>query len=141
MISLSVYYEDTDAGGVVHHAAYVRFFERGRSEWLREQGFEQSALAEAGVLFAVRRLSVEYKLAATLDDKLTVETTPARRTRSALLFSQQIRRDKETLATAEVLVVCVTPAPFRAAPLPPPLAAAVDGAIKGAALYNPPCNG
>lgn len=134
MISLSVYYEDTDAGGVVHHAAYIRFFERGRSEWLRDLGFEQRTVALSGVLFAVRRLSVEYHRAAVLDDKLTIITTPTRRTRTALVFSQKVMRGEELLVSAEVFIVCVSPAPFRAVELPAEIAAAVDEAINRAAV-------
>lgn len=121
--TLRVYYEDTDAGGVVYHAAYVCFFERARTEWLRQHGHTHAAIAELGVLFAVKSLAVQYRQSALLDDELTVETTARAAGRSRVLFQQQLRRGEEMLAEAEVEVVCVSPAPFRPIPLPPPLKA------------------
>src|SRR5436309_13666630 len=77
-LALRVYYEDTDFSGRVYHASYLRFLERGRTEWLRAQGFEQRELAVgAGLVFAVRRIEIDYLRAASMDDLLTVETSIA----------------------------------------------------------------
>src|SRR5580692_4000048 len=74
-LTLRVYYEDTDFSGRVYHASYLRFLERGRTEWLRALGFEHGALAgEAGLVFVVRGLQIEYLAPALMDDQLTIET-------------------------------------------------------------------
>ena len=124
--SLRVYYEDTDAGGVVYHAAYVRFFDRARCEWLRSLGYEQRAITcQQSVLFAVRRLQLEYDLPAFLDDWLTVETRGEQTGRTRMRFTQQLRRDDTVLTTARVEVVCVSGNPFRPNPIPPALISAL----------------
>ena len=116
---LRVYYEDTDAGGVVHHAAYVRFFERGRTEWLRDGGIEQRDVAATeGVLFAVRKITIEYNRPAFLDDDLRVSTIPVRHSRASIVFAQTLQRGECELATAEALIVCVRANPFRTAATP-----------------------
>lgn len=71
---LRVYYENTDAGGVVYHAQYLHFFERARTEFLRQLGFSQQQLLEQNLAFVVKRLEIDYNVAARLDDLLTVET-------------------------------------------------------------------
>ena len=73
-ISVRIYYEDTDFSGFVYHAAYLKFFERGRTEFLRELGVHHAELAEQGVAFAVRRMEIDFEAAARIDDLLTVET-------------------------------------------------------------------
>ena len=86
-----VYYEDTDAGGVVYYANYLRFLERARTEWLRALGFEQDALArDAGVIFAVRRVEVDYLKPARFNDALTVHARIAERGRASLVFAQEV---------------------------------------------------
>ncbi|MDR0576752.1 MAG: tol-pal system-associated acyl-CoA thioesterase [Candidatus Accumulibacter sp.] len=106
-----VYYEDTDAGGVVYYANYLKFLERCRSEWLRSTGFEQSdLLRDAGIAFVVRSVSLEYLKPARLDELLTVGLEVEKITRSQIFFRQRVWRggdDGETLARGAVQVVCV----------------------------------
>ena len=105
---LRVYYEDTDAAGIVYYANYLKFAERGRTEMMRSLGFEHSrVLEETGIAFAVRRLSADYRAAARLDDALTVETTVEAIGAATLALDQQIRRDGDTLVALDVLVACV----------------------------------
>ena len=121
---LRVYYEDTDAGGVVYHATYVCFFERARTEWLRENGFTHETVAKQhDVVFAVRSLHVAYEKPARLDDWLAVETRAAVAGRSRVCFEQRLLRGDALLATATVEVVCVSGTPFRAVAIPPALRA------------------
>ena len=105
---LSVYYEDTDAAGMVYHANYLKFAERGRSEMLRSLGFGHRRLgSEDGVGFAVRRCSIDYLSPARLEDALVVETVLAGVGAATLSVRQQIRRDGELLADLDILVACV----------------------------------
>ncbi|RME34698.1 MAG: tol-pal system-associated acyl-CoA thioesterase [Gammaproteobacteria bacterium] len=116
-----VYYEDTDAGGVVYHASYLRFLERSRTEWLRSLGFEQDRLAvEEGVLFAVRRLEIDYLVPARFNERLAVTASIARLGRASLEFDQRIRRrdDGTELCRARVSVVCVGSGDFRPRAIP-----------------------
>ena len=105
---LRVFYEDTDAGGMVYHANYLKFAERGRSEMLRSLGFGHRRLgSEDGVGFAVRRCSIDYLAPARLEDALTVDTTLEGVGAATLQVHQQIRRDGELLADLDILVACV----------------------------------
>jgi acyl-CoA thioester hydrolase len=105
---LRVYYEDTDAAGIVYYANYLKFAERGRTEMMRALGFEHSGiLRETGMAFIVRRLSADYRAAARLDDMLTVETTVQSIGAATLSLDQQIRRESETLVALDVLVACI----------------------------------
>lgn len=105
---LRVYYEDTDAAGIVYYANYLKFAERGRTEMMRELGFAHSQLAEdIGTLFTVRRCSVDYRAAARLDDALTVETLVREIAGATLLLDQRIRRDDELLVQIDMLVACI----------------------------------
>lgn len=114
-----VYYENTDAGGVVYHSEYLKFFERTRTEWLRHMGFEQVAMREQmGVLFVVRRAEVHFLKPALFDDALTVSAHIARLGRSVLEFEQEIRRGEDILVTAHITVVCVGAATFKPVSLP-----------------------
>ncbi|MDP3038087.1 MAG: tol-pal system-associated acyl-CoA thioesterase, partial [Rhodocyclaceae bacterium] len=97
-LTVRVYYEDTDAGGVVYYANYLKYLERARTELLRELGFEQHQLAgEAGLAFAVRSLSVEYLKPARLDDLLEVATRIEALGRAQVTFAQSVVRAEETL--------------------------------------------
>ncbi|HHH38406.1 MAG TPA: tol-pal system-associated acyl-CoA thioesterase [Sedimenticola sp.] len=117
-----VYYEDTDSGGVVYYANYLKFMERARTEWLRSLGFEQDRLlAEQGVLFAVRRVTLDLVRPARFNDRLQVSATIEQRRRASLTFSQRVERlpDAELLCRGEVQIACVDAARFRPAPIPP----------------------
>lgn len=120
--SARVYWEDTDAGGVVYYANYLRFLERARTEWLRARGHAQTELAaDPGVLFAVAEVNIRYRRPARLDDLLVISCQPAPEGAATLVFAQQIRRDSaagELLAEASVRVVCVGAGDFRPRRLP-----------------------
>jgi acyl-CoA thioester hydrolase len=121
-----VYWEDTDAGGVVYHANYLNFFERARTEWLRSCGFSQRVLAEdPGIIFPVIDLAIQYRRPAHLDDELLVSCTAQRHGATSIRFVQRISRhpsglpaSAQTLAEAQVRVVCVDAATFRPKRLP-----------------------
>lgn len=127
-----VYYEDTDAGGVVYYANYLKFMERARTEWLRELGFEQDALREQGYLFAVRRVRADYLRPARFNECLRVSSRILRAGRASLDFSQRVQRlDGAGLCLAEVGVACLNSDTFRPRALPGALAALLptqDGA-------------
>lgn len=107
-LAVRVYYEDTDSGGVVYYANYLKYLERGRTEFLRALGFGQRQLAEeTGLAFAVRSLSVEYLKPARLDDQLEVLTSVGALGRAQVTFAQSIRRGDETLLAATVRVACL----------------------------------
>jgi acyl-CoA thioester hydrolase len=108
-LSVRIYYEDTDFSGLVYHASYLRFLERGRTEWLRARGFEQRELASgASVVFAVRRIEIDYLRPALMDDLLTIETTIAAIGGATVDFRQSIVRGEEMLANALVCVVALS---------------------------------
>ena len=119
-LAVRVYYEDTDAAGVVYYANYLRFCERARTEWLRELGVGQQALMDAaGLAFVVRSVKADYLRAARLDDALEVVTRIAAVRGASLLFAQDIRRDGQLLFSAQVLIACIDlrrqkPRPFPA---------------------------
>ena len=107
-LPLRVYYEDTDAAGMVYHANYLKFAERGRSEMLRSLGFGHRQLGrENGVGFAVRRCAVDYRAPARLEDALTVDTRLAEIGAATLQVHQQICRDGEVLVDLDILVACI----------------------------------
>jgi acyl-CoA thioester hydrolase len=109
-LSMRVYYEDTDAAGIVYYANYLRFLERGRTEFLRTLGHDQNALMKDGVAFAVRSVSAEFLKPAKLDDLLTVETAIASLGRAQVTFAQRVLRGHELLLDAKIRVACIDPA-------------------------------
>jgi acyl-CoA thioester hydrolase len=104
---IRVYYEDTDFSGNVYHAAYLHFFERARTEFLRSEGIHHSELAKDGIAFAVRRMAIEFEGAAHIDDLLEVETTVLGLSGARLSLRQSIAREGMVLAHAEVVVVAI----------------------------------
>lgn len=108
-----VYWEDTDGGGIVYYANYLRFLERARTEWLRSLGYSQQLLArEPGIVFAVVSLTIEYRRPARLDDELTITCEPRADRAATIRFDQAIFRgrnpgDEPPLVTAEVRIACV----------------------------------
>ncbi|MGE5368415.1 MAG: tol-pal system-associated acyl-CoA thioesterase [Chloroflexota bacterium] len=116
-----VYWEDTDASGLVYHASYIRFMERGRTELLRSLGIEQSQLLDRAlgipIYFVVRAMQLDFRKPAALDDMLSVETRPIELGGASLTLDQRVLRGDETLVTAIVKVVCVEAG--RARRLPP----------------------
>lgn len=104
---IRVYYEDTDAGGVVYHANYICFFERARTEFLRQGGFSQQSLLENQVAFVVKKLAIDYKTPARLDDLLTVKTEIKELKKATIVFIQRLYREDFCLSEATVTVACV----------------------------------
>ncbi|MCZ4346616.1 tol-pal system-associated acyl-CoA thioesterase [Devosia neptuniae] len=102
-----IYYEDTDFSGNVYHAAYLKFFERGRTEFLRDAGIHHSELAAQGVAFAVRSMDIQFDGAAHIDDLLTVTTAVASATGARLMLTQTIMRADTVLTRASVMVVAI----------------------------------
>ncbi len=121
-VKARVYYEDTDAGGVVYYANYLRFMERARTEWLRTIGHSQQQIAaDLGLVFAVAEVKVTYRKPARLDDELLISCVPVPEGRVSLRFKQTITRlDRaaQVLAEGEVMVVCVDAKSFRPRGLP-----------------------
>ena len=116
---MRVYYQDTDAGGVMFHATYLDFLERARMEWMRARGFDARELAgRFRLVFIVRQLEIAYMKPALLDDLVTVSAAVEKIGRAQLTFAQQVRRDGETLARATVNVACVEAGSLRPAPFP-----------------------
>ncbi|AZR24784.1 tol-pal system-associated acyl-CoA thioesterase [Xanthomonas vasicola] len=109
-----VYWEDTDAGGVVYHACYVAFMERARTEWMRALGYGQERMRqEHGLVFAVRSMQLDFLKPARLDDALSVSALLLRCRRASLLFAQSVRREGEVLLTAEVRIAALDASDFR----------------------------
>jgi acyl-CoA thioester hydrolase len=108
--ALRIYYEDTDFSGAVYHASYLRFFERGRTDWLRGTGFDQRAAFEANpsLNFVVTRLAIAYLRPALMDDVVTIETHLVEARGASLLLAQRALRGAEILAQAEITVASVS---------------------------------
>jgi acyl-CoA thioester hydrolase len=107
---LRVYYEDTDMGGVVYYANYLRFIERARSEWVRELGIDQNAMKADGIVWVVHRVEADYLAAARFEDELVVETTVASVTTARLVMDQIVRRGGQEIFRAKVTAVCMNEA-------------------------------
>lgn len=105
---LRVFYEDTDAGGIVYYANYLKFAERARTEWLRSLGISQSFFLEQNLGFVVRKVEMDNKASAKLDDLLTIKTTISTLKKASLVFNQQIiNQNSQLLCEINVLVVSV----------------------------------
>lgn len=124
-----VYYEDTDAGGVVYYVNYLKFMERARTERLRELGFAQSTLAGEGLLFVVHSSEARYHAPARLDDELLVSAEVSELNRASLRFRQQVRRvtDNVLLCEGQFLVACVRADNFKPRAMPLSLRTAFAG--------------
>jgi acyl-CoA thioester hydrolase len=127
-----VYWEDTDGGGIVYYANYLRFLERARTEWLRGHGHSQAALAQSpGILFSVVSLQIEYRAPARLDDELEISCRPQAEGGASLRFLQDIRRTgaaPRLLVEAEVRVACLDAVSLKPKRLPQFLVNAVAAA-------------
>jgi acyl-CoA thioester hydrolase len=127
-LQVRVYYEDTDFSGLVYHASYLRFLERGRTELLRAAGVDQMALHRAeNLAFAVRRMTIDWLRPARMDDLVTVETRSAEVRGASIVLAQRILRGEEVLVTAEVRVAAIG-AGGRPARIPDGLRAILDPA-------------
>ena len=108
-VDIRVYYEDTDLAGIVYYANYLKFIERARTEWVRGLGIDQAALkAEAGIVFAVRRVEADYLRPAVFDDVLTVTTVPVSVTAARIVLDQTVLRGGEVLVAAQVTLVALS---------------------------------
>lgn len=117
--SVRVYYEDTDAAGVVYYANYLKYLERARTEWLAAAGVALSTLeAEHHRVFVVHRLAIEYHRPARLGDSLTVTLLPVERRRVRLVVTQDVLRNDELIASARVALACLDPRTWRPAVIP-----------------------
>jgi acyl-CoA thioester hydrolase len=113
-LAVRVYWEDTDAAGIVFYANYLKFFERARTEWLRSLGFDQERLrSQTGIAFVVTDTAVSYRLPARLDDMLEVTVRVARLGQASLGVAQQVRRGRDLLAEGTIRVGCVELGTFR----------------------------
>ena len=109
-----IYWEDTDAGGVVYHARYVAFMERARTEWMRALGYGQETMrCGDGQVFVVRAMNLDFLKPAKLDDALTTTVEPLQCRRASLLMAQAVMRDDQVLATAQVRLAAVGARDFR----------------------------
>ena len=119
-IPIRVYIEDTDAGGIVFYGNYLKFFERARTDFLRNFGIEQSVTIENNLIFVVRHVSIDYKVSARLDDNLIVSCVVKTIRPTGVIFAQQANRvnDGILLVYAEVEVVCVSMDKLRPRPIP-----------------------
>jgi acyl-CoA thioester hydrolase len=122
--TVRVYYEDTDAGGIVFYANYLKFFERARTEWLRAAGIgQQELLDQEGIAFVVKNASIDYIATARLDDEIRIATTIEKLGRASVQFFQQAWRGEQLLTSASIKVGCVDAATMRPRSLPDPVAA------------------
>ena len=121
-MQIRIYYEDTDAGGVVYHANYLGFFERGRTEFLRQRGLSVKELHDDGFIFPVVRVEADFRSPARLDDFIRIETTVLEVGRSSFTLQQRAIREEDDrlLVEAKITLVCVAPG-MKARRLPPSL--------------------
>ena len=125
-----VYFENTDAGGVVYHAEYLKFMERARTEWLRHLGHDHQALAKSHrVVFVVTAIAVDYLKPARLDDTLAVSARLDSMGKVRCVFAQEIRREDELLVTGRVTVACVHGDTMRPAEIPEGLRRKMEASI------------
>lgn len=130
-----VYYEDTDSGGVVYYANYLRFFERARTEWLRQLGFEQDELrANSGIIFSVCEVQLAYHRPARFNDRLNVVSTISQLRKASVMFAQQVHRvspgtteTESLLCSGTIRVACVHAEAFRPLAIPRELWEMMDG--------------
>jgi len=116
---IRVYYEDTDAGGVVYYANYLKFFERARTEMLRSLGFEQDELiAGQGVIFVVRSVKVDYLKPVRFNEQIIASAEVILRKKTSFVFAQEITRDDELLSKGEIGIVCVDAESMRPKAIP-----------------------
>jgi acyl-CoA thioester hydrolase len=103
-----VYFEDTDSGGVVYHANYLKFMERARTEWLRSLGLDQIKLKqEDKVMFVVRKIDIQYKIPARFNDELLIQTDCVKNTDYSIILKQNILRDEQIITEGKVEIVCI----------------------------------
>jgi acyl-CoA thioester hydrolase len=116
---IRIYYEDTDSGGVVYYANYLKFMERARTEWLRTEGFEQDELiAKENVIFAVRSVQVDYLLPARFNEEIQVSTVVLKKGKASITVEQVVKRNNDVLCKAIIKIACLNTLSFKPAVLP-----------------------
>ena len=114
-----VYYEDTDAGGVVYHARYLAFYERARTEMLRQLDISQQTLLQAGIAFVVKKMDISYDFPARLDDMLSISTKIEQIRKASIIFKQTIlNQNKQIISSADVVIACVNMTKMKPCALP-----------------------
>ena len=119
--NLRVYWEDTDAGGVIYHSRYLNFFERARTEWLRSLDIHQSELSDKhNLVFGIRRMEIDFLMAGKLDDELEVNVHSVKTSGASMSFSQEMSRTRDVvkLAQTEVVAVCLAADSFKPVRMP-----------------------
>ncbi len=117
-IDVRIYYEDTDAGGVVYYANYLKYCERGRTEFLRQLGFEQDELLQQNIVFAVRQATIDFKQAAKFNDELTVITEIESLKKVSVIFKQTIQRENDIICQAIIKIACLKAKQFTPTAIP-----------------------
>ncbi|MEE2798049.1 MAG: tol-pal system-associated acyl-CoA thioesterase [Pseudomonadota bacterium] len=125
-----VYFEDTDAGGIVYYVNYLKFMERARTELVRTLGFDQSALQRENVIFVVHSVTARYLAPARLDDELVVTATVLETKRASIRFRQSVTRAGELLCEGEVLVACVSADRYRPRAIPEAMRTAFENTAR-----------
>ncbi|HIE78843.1 MAG TPA: tol-pal system-associated acyl-CoA thioesterase [Candidatus Thioglobus sp.] len=129
-INIRIYYEDTDSGGVVYYANYLKFIERGRTEYLLNLGFEQDKLStNEGVIFAVKSVTADYLLPARLNDQLQVTTVVTKTRRASIVFLHKIvnLKKNKVLFKAQVIVACLNVKSFKPRSIPSEILEKING--------------
>jgi acyl-CoA thioester hydrolase len=121
-----VYYEDTDAGGIVYHARYLQFLERARTEWLRNLGFNQSELKQEGVVFVVRDMQINWQSPALLDEALQVNVQVHKVKKASFIMTQQILLGNEQKLKASVTIACLNSQTLKPLAIPLNIIAAMN---------------
>lgn len=116
---IRIYYEDTDSGGVVYYANYLKFMERARTEWLRKEGYEQDELiAKENVIFAVRSVQADYLSPAKFNDELVISTKVIKKGKASITVEQLVKRDDGLLCKGIIKIACLNANDFKPAVLP-----------------------
>ena len=117
--SARVYFEDTDSGGVVYHANYLKFMERARTEWLRDLGLNQIQLKQENkVMFVVRKIDIQYKIPARFNDELLIQTDCVKTTNYSIILKQDILKEKRIITEGKVEIVCINSDLFKPVRIP-----------------------
>lgn len=130
-LSVKVYIEDTDAGGIVYHANYLKFMERSRTEFIIRLGYDKPATLDNGLLLVVHSMKIDFQRAAVLGDELSVSTEVRKVARSYVEFEQVVSRFGESLCRADVKVACVNSEGMKATAIPAGLREALQSALQG----------
>lgn len=129
-LKIRIYYEDTDAGGIVYHANHLKYMERGRTEWLRELGLEQDQLMAQNIAFVASEMSIKYRHPARFNQLITVTTEVAKMRRVGMLFNQQIHNEEgQLIASADVTIAAVDPSSMKLIPIPSPIKEVIERAL------------